>query len=473
MTPFIEFLTMTHGRSRDLSSVATVSPSTVGRTALVSVALGSLMVALDVTALNVALPSIGHAFEVGIDRLQWIASAYTLMFASLLLASGSASDRLGARGTFVAGLIVFMAASIACGSAAGIVVLIAARAAQGLGAAIMLPSSMALLATAYPDPARRSGAIALWGGISAVGLVAGPIVGGLLCELTGWRAIFYLNAPFCLVAIGAALRCDERHAEHVRAFDPCGVVLSAVALASITFALIEAPMRGWHAPLIVTTMTVAVVAAVALVTVERHVAEPMLPPQLFASPAFSASVGVAFLQTFAYYGTLFVLPVALQMHGVDPLTVGLQLAPMTVTTGVAATLSGRLSKAFGMRRMMTLGMLSGAVGALVSCTFGVTQGTFVLTALLLGMGGATLPLIVASALAEVSSHRAGIASGVVNAARQSGGVLGIACLGALMNNGRADARPALLVIAVAFFGAAALSFARLHHPARAAACTKS
>ncbi|SKD01846.1 drug resistance transporter, EmrB/QacA subfamily [Burkholderia sp. YR290] len=460
---------MTLGLSRDPSSVPASASPAVARAALVAVALGSLMTALDVTALNVALPGIGHAFAVGIDRLQWIAGAYTLMFASLLLATGSASDRLGARSTFVAGLVVFMGASIACGGAPRIGSLIAARAAQGLGAAIMLPSSMALLAAAYPDPARRARAIALWGGISAVGLVAGPVVGGLLCELTNWRAIFYLNAPFCLVAIGATLRCGERRAEHACAFDPCGVALSAAALAAITFALIEAPVLGWRAPAIVTTLAVGMAAACALVAVERRVAEPMLPPQLFASPAFAASVGVAFLQTFAYFGTLFVLPVALQVYGDEPLAVGLRLAPMTITTGVAATLSGRLAEAFGARRVMALGMLAGAVGALLSCLFGVAQGPFVLAALLLGTGGATLPLIVASALAEVPSQRAGIASGVVNAARQSGGVLGIACLGALMNNDHVDARLALLVIAAAFCSAAALSFARLYCPARAAA----
>jgi DHA2 family methylenomycin A resistance protein-like MFS transporter len=460
---------MTRALSRDPSSIpASVSP-VVSRAALISVALGSLMVALDVTALNVALPSIGHAFAVGIDRLQWIAGAYTLVFASLLLAAGSTSDRLGARCTFVAGVVVFMGASVACGGAPGIGALIAARAAQGLGAAIMLPSSMALLAAAYPDPARRTRAIALWGGISAVGLVAGPVVGGLLCELAGWRAIFYLNAPLCLVAIGAVLRCGERRAEHARAFDPCGVALSAVTLAAIMFALIEAPVLGWRTPVIVTTLAVGVTAACALVAFERRVAEPMLPPQLFASPVFAVSVGVAFLQTFAYFGTLFVLPVALQVHGGEPLTVGLQLAPMTITTGVGATFSGRLAEAFGVHRVMALGMLAGAVGALVLCLFGVTQAPFVLAALLLGAGGATLPLIVASALAEVPAQRTGIASGVVNGARQSGGVLGIACLGALMNNGRADARLALLVITVAFCGAAALSFACLYRPARAAA----
>jgi MFS transporter, DHA2 family, methylenomycin A resistance protein len=443
--------------------------ASASRPALVSVALGSLMVALDVTALNVALPSIGNAFAVGIDRLQWIAGAYTLVFASLLLAAGSATDRLGARGTLVAGLVVFMAASMACGGASGTAMLITARAAQGLGAAIMLPSSMALLAAAYPDPVRRARAIALWGGISAIGLVAGPVVGGLLCELAGWRAIFYLNAPFCLVAIGAALRCGDQRVEQARAFDPCGLALSAVVLAAITFALIEAPVLGWNTPVIVATLAVSVAAACALLAFERRVAEPMLPPQLFASPAFAVSVGIAFLQTFAYFGTLFVLPVALQMHGEEPLAAGLRLVPMTITTGVVATFSGRLAEAFGTRRVITLGLLAGAAGALASCLFGLALGPFVLATLLLGMGGATLPLIVASALGEVPQHRFGIASGIINAARQSGGVLGIACLGAMMNNGRVDGRLALAVIAAAFCGAAAIGFAWLHRPARAAA----
>lgn len=456
---------MRSGLSRAPSCLSDCASPAAARAALAAVALGSLMAALDATALNVALPSMGHAFATGIDLLQWIAGAYTLVFASLLLAAGSASDRLGARSTFLAGLIIFMGASITCGGAPGIEALIAARAAQGLGAATMLPSSMALLAAAYPSPSRRSRAIALWGGISAFGLVAGPVIGGLLCELIGWRAIFYLNVPFCLIAIGAALRCGDERAEHVRAFDPCGVALSAVALGAITFALIEAPVLGWRAPVILATLAAGMAAACALVAFERRVAEPMLPPQLFATPAFTVSVAIAFMQTFAYFGTLFVLPFALQVQGGEPLAAGLRLAPMTITTGLAATFSGRLAQAFGARRVMALGMLAGAVGALVSCLFGVSQKPFVLAAPLLGMGGATLPLIVASALAELPSQRTGIASGVLNAARQSGGVLGIACLGALMNNDRVDARLALTVIAAAFCGAAALSFVRRSHPA--------
>lgn len=449
------------------------NPKVEAGAALVTVALGSFMVALDVTALNVALPNIGRAFLVGIDRLQWVAGAYALVFASLLLAAGSVCDRFGARRTFVCGLVTFMVASMACGGAPGISALIAARAAQGLGAAIMLPSSMALLANAYPHPAMRARAIALWGGISAIGLVAGPVVGGLLCELAGWRAIFYLNAPFCLIAIVAALICRESRTGHPRAFDPFGAVLSGMALAFITFALIEAPVLGWSAPLILFALAAAAIAVLTLVAVERRMAEPMVPPQLFESAAFTASVAVAFLQTFAYFGTLFVLPVALQVRGGEPIATGMQLAPMTITTGVVATLSGRLAEAFGVRRVMTIGMLAGAAGALTLGVFGIERSPFMFGTVLLGMGGATLPLIVATSLAQVPAHRTGIASGVVNAARQSGGALGIAVLGALMNNARLDAHPALLVIAAAFLAAAVLTFARLHQQRRTASTVEA
>lgn len=464
---------MTYSLPCDNSSALARKQRLAARAALVSVALGSFMVALDVTALNVALPSIGRAFVVGLDRLQWIAGAYTLVFASLLLAAGSVSDRLGARGTFITGLIVFIAASIACGGAPGITSLIAARAAQGLGAAIMLPSSMALLTDAYPDPTARARAIALWGGLSAVGLVAGPVVGGILCQLAGWRAIFYLNAPFCLIAIAAAWFCCGRRAERSRAFDPYGLALSSLALASITFALIEAPALGWSAAPIVTALCTGAVSAFALAAVERRRAEPMLPPQLFASAAFTASVGVAFLQTFAYFGMLFILPIALQVHGGEPIAIGLRLAPMTITTGVVATFSGHLAEAFGARRVAALGLLAGTTGALMLYALGVERGPFTLATIALGIGGATLPLIVAASLAGVPSYRTGIASGIMNAARQSGGVLGIAVLGGLMNNGRLDARPALLVVAISFLAAAMLTFARLHRSGRFVAAVEA
>nr|WP_302475204.1 DHA2 family efflux MFS transporter permease subunit [Pseudomonas koreensis] len=428
---------------------------------LVSVALSSFMVALDVTALNVALPSIGHDLATGMDRLQWIAGAYTLVFASLLLSAGALSDRLGARKVFLFALLVFTGASVACGLAQGVVELIAARAIQGIGAALMLPSSMALLVEAYPDTQARAKAVALWGGISALALVSGPMLGGLLVELVDWRSIFYLNVPFCLIALGCCAMRGSRLAIQPRSIDWPGQVLSALALVSLIFALIEGPVWGWGNTWVIATLLVALVCGAAFIYSQRAQREPMLPLNLFESRTFSAAIGAGFLQTLAYYGSLFVLPFALQGQGRTPVEIGLAMIPMTIATGVMASLSGRLSNAFGARSVGAAGMLCGALGAALLALYGMDRVSLVIGGLLIGLGGATLPVIVGACLASVPSGKVGVGSGVLNAARQCGGVTGIALLGATLE-GPGRATGALSIIALAFVAAGLLTVLRLY-----------
>jgi DHA2 family methylenomycin A resistance protein-like MFS transporter len=428
---------------------------------LVSVALSSFMVALDVTALNVALPSIGHDLATGMDRLQWIAGAYTLVFASLLLSAGALSDRLGARKVFLFALLVFTSSSVACGLAQGVVELIAARAIQGIGAALMLPSSMALLVEAYPDPKARAKAVALWGGISALALVSGPLLGGVLVELVDWRSIFYLNVPFCLIALGCCAVRSSCLAIQPRSIDWEGQMLSALALVSLIFALIEGPVWGWGNAWVIATLLVALVSGAVFIYSQQVQREPMLPLNLFESRTFSAAIGAGFLQTLAYYGSLFVLPFALQGQGRTPVEIGLAMIPMTIATGVMASLSGRLSNAFGARSAGAAGMLCGALGAALLALYGMDRVSLALGGLLIGLGGATLPVIVGACLASVPSGKVGVGSGVLNAARQSGGVTGIALLGAtLEESGRATG--ALSIIALSFVAAALLTVLRLY-----------
>ncbi|SHM98877.1 MFS transporter, DHA2 family, methylenomycin A resistance protein [Pseudomonas asturiensis] len=428
---------------------------------LVSVALSSFMVALDVTALNVALPSIGHDLAVGMDRLQWIAGAYTLVFASLLLSAGALSDRLGARKVFLFALWVFISSSVACGLAQGVVELISARAIQGIGAALMLPSSMALLVEAYPDPKARAKAVALWGGISALALVSGPLLGGMLVELVNWRSIFYLNVPFCLIALGCCAVRNSRLAIQRRSIDWPGQVLSALALLSLIFALIEGPVRGWSNAWVVTTLLVALVSGLAFIYSQQTQREPMLPLNLFTSRTFSAAIGAGFLQTLAYYGSLFVLPFALQGQGRTPVGIGLAMIPMTIATGVMASLSGRLSNAYGARSVGAVGMLCGALGAAWLALYAMDDVSLALGGLLIGLGGATLPVIVGACLASVPNGKVGVGSGVLNAARQCGGVTGIALLGATLGES-GGATGALSIVALSFAAAALLTVLRLY-----------
>ncbi len=428
---------------------------------LVSVALSSFMVALDVTALNVALPSIGRDLAAGMDRLQWIAGAYTLVFASLLLSAGALSDRLGAWRVFMSALLVFTLSSVACGLAQGVAALIAARAVQGIGAALMLPSSMALLVEAYPDTGRRAKAVALWGGISATALVAGPLLGGALVELFDWRSIFFLNVPFCLIALAGCAMRPSRLSVQPRSLDWPGQLLSALALVSLVFALIEGPVLGWGTRWVAGALLAALVSAVAFILSQQRRPEPMLPLNLFASRTFSAAIGAGFLQTLAYYGSLFALPFALQAQGRTPVEVGVAMIPMTVATGVMASLSGRLSNAFGARSVGAAGMLCGSLGAASLALYGMDRIGLALGGLLIGLGGATLPVIVGACLASVPSGKVGVGSGVLNAARQCGGVTGIALLGATLDGpGRAGA--ALSIIALAFLAAGLLTVLRLY-----------
>ena len=434
--------------------------------ALLVVGIASFMVALDVTALNVALSSIGMDFKVSLSVLQWVASAYTVVFASLLLSAGALSDRLGARPVFVFALSVFTVASLCCGMAGSVAELIAARAAQGIGASMMVPSSMALLTHAFPAPGPRGRAVALWGGISAIALVAGPLLGGMLIETLGWRSIFYVNVPFCLLAVAGALLGAGRPAARRRGFDLPGQLLGMLALLAITFGLIEGHRWGARSPLTWGMAALAAAAVCGFIAVERRRMEPMLPLELFASPAFTASVGTGLLQTFAYYGALFVLPLALQASGMSPVAVGLALLPMTLATGVVATLSAKVGEIITPKMVATLGLASGAIGAALLASEGLRSWYLPAGGLLIGLGGATLPSIVSASLASVPGNLVGIGSGVFNAARQSGGALGVAILGSLLGGGGRDAGPALRMVAAAFAASALLALFRLYSTRR-------
>ncbi len=428
--------------------------------ALVLAALGisSFMVTLDVTALNVALPSIGEMFGLPLSALQWVASAYTLVFASLLLTAGASSDRWGARPVFLGALTFFTLASAACGLANSATELVAARAVQGLGAAAILPSSMALLTNAFPLAAHRARAVAIWSGISATALVAGPLIGGFLVQTLGWRSIFFVNVPVCLLVLTIAFTCAGRPKTHRRALDPAGQLLAASALFTITFSAIEARQYGWTSPAIAGALGIGLIAALLFLAVEHHRHDPMLPLSLFRSRTFAASVAAAFLYNLSYYGALFVLPVTLQAQGASPLLAGVMLIPMTLSTAVLATASGWIVSYIGARALAALGMLAGALGAATLVSFGLTSWSMTVGGLFVGIGGGTLPLIVAAALSSVPSARVGVGSGVLNAARQSGGAMGIAILGALLQGVPLNAGLALTAIAAVFLTGAIVTF---------------
>lgn len=433
-------------------------PPGTSRPGLALAALGasSFIITLDATALHVALPTIAHDLGASLTGLQWIANAYTLVFAGVLLTAGALADRLGARRVFFGALVFFVGASALCGLATSAAGLIVFRAFQGLGAAAIIPSSMALLVHANPDPRRRARALGIWSAISATALVAGPLLGGLLVGTVGWRPIFLLNLPVGLAALAAATISVGAPLPRPRAFDPAGQGLGIVALVGLVFAATEGRALGWTSPWVLGAATLGLCAALAFLRVERRHPDPMLPPELFASRPFSAAVATAFLYNLAYYGALFALSLSLQSAGTTPEGVGLLFAPMTAVTATGALLLGRVVARVGPQRPAAACLAVGALGSLGLLVFGLGAVPMLLAGVLLGVGGSTLPAIVAAALENVPGGRTGIGSGVLNAARQCGGAFGVALLGSLIGTGP-GATPGLALTAVAAaFAAGAL-----------------
>ncbi|APE45844.1 hypothetical protein BOO69_19765 (plasmid) [Sulfitobacter alexandrii] len=406
------------------------------------------MITLDATALHVALPTIAEDLGASLTALQWIANAYTLVFAGLLLSSGALSDRMGARTVFLWALMFFVGASALCGLAPSTEVLIAARAIQGIGAAAILPSSMALLVDAFPDPKARARALGSWSAISAIALVAGPLLGGFLAGTLGWRAIFLLNLPVGLLALAAAAASVGRPERQDRALDPIGQVLGIVALATLVFAATEGRELGWTSGIVIGALAIGVAAAFGFVVAERRHDNPMLPPALFRSRAFTGAILGAFLYNFAYYGALFALSFVLQTDGAVPVEVGLKFAPMTATTAIVAFALGRIVARFGPERPAVVTLTAGALGTAVLMFGGLAAAPFLVGSLLIGVGGATLPAIVSATLENVPSGRTGVGSAVLNTSRQAGGAFGVAVLGSLI--GAASTNAALLALLGSF-----------------------
>lgn len=412
--------------------------SSQGKWILLTTVLGSAMVMLDSTVVNVALPRIGRDLDADLAALQWTVNAYMVTLAGLILLGGSLGDRYGRRKVFVLGVVWFAAASLLCGVAPGPTVLIAARALQGIGGALLTPGSLALIqASFHPDD--RSRAVGLWSGFGGIGAAVGPFLGGWLVAGPGWRWVFLLNVPLALLCVPVALRHVPESADaraHGR-FDVLGAVLGALALALLTYALIEA--RGGSAVVAVTAVA-GVAAAVAFVRVERHRADPMLPPDVFASRQFTA-VNLVTLCVYAAFGGFFFLT-ALQLQvvaGYSPPAAGAALLPTTALMLLFSARSGALADRTGPRLPLTAGPLLCAAAMLLMLRVGADADylTDVLPALLvMGAGMVTLVApLTASVLASVDAGRAGLASGINNAAARAAGLVAVAALPLLAGMG--------------------------------------
>jgi len=404
---------------------------------------GFVVVQLDVTIVNVALPAIAADLKAGIAPLQWVVDAYALAFAVLLLSAGVIGDRLGSRLAYLAGFWIFAAASLACGLAPSALGLITARAVQGLGAALLVPSSLAILNHVSGHDARlRARMVGIWTAAGGVSIAAGPVLGGLLLGVFGWRTLFLVNLPLCAFAIWLTSvvipKAEPRKSRE--SFDLPGQLLAVVTLTGLVGAVIEARPLGIFHPLVMAGAIVAVLAGALFVRVEQRSKTPMLPPGFFAQPNVTPATVFGMMANLTYYGTIFVLSLYLQQvkHWTAAQT-GLAYLPLTGGFILSNMLSGPLVGSFGFRPPMIAGGLIGTMGFLLLSRLDGHSGYWaMLLPFLLIPGGMGLgvPAMTTAILAGVERRSSGIASAVLNTARQAAGAIGVALFGALAANGQ-------------------------------------
>jgi DHA2 family methylenomycin A resistance protein-like MFS transporter len=408
-------------------------------TTLFTMCFALFMAMLDNTVVNVALPTIQRDFGSGVSGLQWIISAYTLFFAALMLTGGTLGDLYGRKRFFLIGLVVFSSGSLLCGLAPSLHWLVVGRAVQGIGAAALLPGTLSILITTFPDPKERAQAIGLWAGVSGLALAAGPVIGGVLVDTLGWQSVFFVNVPIGILAFAVALRTVRESANpEGRTLDLPGQLLAVVSLGSLVYALIEANNYGWTSPLILSLFAVGIASQLAFLWVEAHTKSPMLPLRFFRNPTFAAGSTVAGLISFGMFGIFFFLTLYWQnIQGYSALQMGLRVLPLTGAIIVTAPLAGQIAGRIGSRWPMTFGMTMAAVGMLLleRTTPTTPYSALWWNMLLLGVGmGSVMAPMTAAVTSTVPRARAGMASGTTNATREVGGVFGIALLGAIVTH---------------------------------------
>jgi EmrB/QacA subfamily drug resistance transporter len=402
-----------------------------------AICFGLFMVMLDNTVVNLALPTIQKQLNAGLSELQWIVDAFTLLLASLMLTGGTLGDLYGRKRAFIIGLTVFTAGSLLCALSPTIHVLIGGRALQGLGAAVMMPSTLAILTNTFTDPRERAQAIGIWAGVSGIALALGPALGGIMVDAFGWQSIFYINVPIGLIAFGIAAKLvPESKNPEGRSLDIFGQVLAIVGLAALTYAFIEANSYGWRSATILTLIVVGLVVLIAFGLWERRVKSPMLQFSFFRNLTFLGSNLVGLLVSFGFFGMVFFLGLYMQqVQGYTPTQAGVRQLASTLAVMVSAIVSGRIVARIGARIPIAVGM--GLVGAGILGFIAVQADTpyssywWILTMMGVGVGLVMSPMTTA-VMSSVPPARAGMASATLNTTRQVGGVFGIAVVGAIV-----------------------------------------
>ncbi len=407
------------------------------RLALAAVALATFMTSLDNTVVNVALPSIQRDLRLSLGGLEWVASAYVLVFASLLLAGGRLADLYGRKRLFLAGTAVFTAASLVSGLARGEGALLAGRVLQGAGAALAAPTALAIISAMFPGERERGRAVGAWSGITALAVALGPLAGGFISQHWHWGWIFFINVPLGLVtlALGAAAISESRPAAAARRLDVPGLATSTIALAALTYALIQGHAAGWTSPVILASLAAAGAAGIAFYAAESQATAPMVDLALFRSRVLAGGTATLVLWGFGVLGVYFFTPIYLQVVlGFSPTRAGLAFVPMALLMAASATLAPLVSGRAGASRTVAAGMALAAAGLAATALLGQHASFAALMGPLAAVGigsGLTMP-VTAAILGALPPGRAGVAAGILNTAREASGLLGVTVIGAIL-----------------------------------------
>ncbi|MGI8666174.1 MAG: MFS transporter [Jatrophihabitans sp.] len=403
---------------------------------LLAVSLAAFMTYLDNNIVNVAIPAIQRSLHLSTSGLEWVVSSYILVFAGLLLAGGRLADAFGRRRLFLIGLGIFTVASLAAALAGSVEVLIAARSVQGVGAALVTPTTLAIISATWHEPRERATAVGLWSAVGALALAVGPLLGGFLSQHASWGWIFAINVPVGLATMVLAAWVLPRHEQSsVRQMDLPGLTSSAIALTTLTWGLIEGGSRGWTSASVLAAFVAFALAAATFVLVERRASDPMVNLDLFADRVFSGGMIALMMWAFGLFGIYFFTSLYLQnVLGFTPTRAGLAFLPMAACMVIGAVLSERIGHAIGTHRLVSASMILMGLGIATVSLLGRNASFFDLmpSFLVIGVGGGLTTPLTASVLAAMPADRAGVASGVFNASREVAGLLGITVIGAIL-----------------------------------------
>lgn len=403
-----------------------------------AICLGTFMTSLDISIVNVALPAMQAALNTTLSGLQWVVDAYALCLSACILSSGPLSARFGHKRVWLCGIAIFTVGSALCALAGSLPTLLAGRVVQGIAGAAIIPGALSLLTRSFPDEFQRIRVIGIWSAVSALSLVAGPLLGGILVHITGWQVIFLINLPIGIITLLLGHYGLRESASKERlSLDPAGQLLSVLWLGALTFGLIASGEHGWRSPLSVGSLFAALLLFAAFLRVEKFAVRPLLPLDLFRKADFTlCNLASAVLGFSAYSSVFFVSLFLQQAQGWNSLETGWRMAPEFIAMAIVAMAFGRLSARFSVLMMAVTGYALMAVGLLLMPLLDAgSPGLFVsLLLAILGAGmGLAMPATSALVMRSAPTERSGIASAVMNALRQAGMTLGIALLGTLMN----------------------------------------